>query len=130
MDNYADAALRHWSDAKVLEENQCVDNADHHYGFAAECAIKKVLAVQNQGSLSDAYKKHINVLWDRINIQSIQQIAPSLVAILKTGNQFQEWNVDQRYASNGAVLVAAMQMHKKAASRLLGATGLTGVRRI
>lgn len=133
MENYTDAALRHWKDAKLLEEENCVENADHHYGFAAECAIKKVLAVHpnfaSQGTLDTTYKKHINVLWGKVCLHSIQKIAPSLPAVLRAINQFNDWNVDQRYAPNGTVSVAAMQKHKLAAGRLLGAVGLTGVRR-
>ncbi|MFA7241271.1 MAG: hypothetical protein WC091_14260 [Sulfuricellaceae bacterium] len=133
MENYTDAALRHWKDAELLEKENRVENADHHYGFAAECAIKKVLAVHpdfvKQGMLDTPYKKHINVLWKRINLQSIQKVAPSLTAVLHTSNQFFDWSVDQRYAANSTVSPAAIQMHKKAASRLLGATGLAGVRR-
>jgi hypothetical protein len=36
----SEAALRHWKDANVLENEDCVENADHLYGFAAECVIK------------------------------------------------------------------------------------------
>jgi hypothetical protein len=133
MENYTDAALRHWKDAELLEKENRVENADHHYGFAAECAIKKVLAVHpdfvKQGKLDTPHKKHINVLWGRVNLQSIQKIAPSLFAVLKTSNQFLDWSADQRYAANSTVSLAALQMHKQAASLLLVATGLNGVRR-
>ena len=43
MENYSSAAIRHWKDAELLERENRIENADHHYGFAAECAIKKVL---------------------------------------------------------------------------------------
>jgi len=133
MENYTDAALRHWKDAELLEKENRVENADHHYGFAAECAIKKVLAVhpsfQKQGELYPFYKKHINVLWGRIHLQSNHKFVSSLFAVLQTSNQFFDWDVDQRYGANGAVSPKAMKMHKIAAGRLLVATGLNGVRR-
>lgn len=132
MENYAEAALRHWKDAELLEKENCVENADHHYGFAAECAIKKVLATHpdftNQGVLNSTYRKHINVLWNKVNLQNIQKIAPSLPATLKILNPFHDWDVEQRYFPNGTVDPAVMQRHKQAAKRLLGATGLSGVR--
>ena len=133
MENYAEAALRHWKDAQLLEEGNCVENADHHYGFAAECAIKKVLIVHPsyaQGGILDlSYKKHINILWGKVKLQSIQKTAPMLLAVLNSPNQFLDWDVDQRYAPNGTISSRAKQIHKQAASRLMGATGLTGARR-
>ena len=40
---YADAAVRHWSDAEFFKEDQRLPNADQLYGFAAECALKVAL---------------------------------------------------------------------------------------
>lgn len=71
MENYADAALRHWKDAQFLEKENCVENADHHFGFAAECAIKVVLVklpdFSNNGELEKSYKDHVNILWGKVN---------------------------------------------------------------
>lgn len=68
MENYADAALQHWKDAQLLDKENRVENADHHYGFAAECAIKKVLielpTFSNAGTLEGSYKEHDNILWN------------------------------------------------------------------
>jgi hypothetical protein len=40
MENYEDAAVRHYDDAKALRDSGRGDNAGHLIGFAAECAIK------------------------------------------------------------------------------------------
>ena len=39
MENYSSAAVRHWKDTELLESGNRAENTDHHYGFAAECAI-------------------------------------------------------------------------------------------
>ena len=41
--NYAQAARRHNADATLLLANQRIANADHLYGFAAECALVKII---------------------------------------------------------------------------------------
>lgn len=133
MENYAEAALRHWKDAKLLEEENRVENADHHYGFAAECAIKKALitlpAFSIIGVLEKTYKEHINILWGRVNNQSLQKSYPALSAYLKSAHPFSEWHVKQRYAADGEISKVAMDLHKKSASRLLGSVNLNGIRR-
>ena len=134
MENYTDAALRHWNDAQLLEEENRVLNADHHYGFAAECAIKKVLvklpAFSNTGVLEKTYKEHINILWGKVNYQSLQKSYPTLSAFLKSTNPFSDWHVNQRYAVDGEIAKVTMELHKKSASRLLRSVNLNGFRRI
>lgn len=133
MENYAEAALRHWNDAQLLEKENRVENADHHYGFAAECAIKKVLvalpAFSNKGELDDSYRKHVNILWEKVNYQSLQKSYPLLSALLKSTNHFSDWHVNQRYVADGLITKAALELHKKFAIRLLGSVNLLGVRR-
>lgn len=133
MENYADAALRHWRDANLLEEGNRVENADHLYGFAAECGIKKVLAVlpafSPTGMLEVNYKEHINILWGRVNYQSLQKSYPALSALLKSTNPFSDWHVKQRYAADSEISKMAMELHRKSASRILGSVNLNGIRR-
>lgn len=40
-EDFFEAAIRHWYDGKLLEEEQEYDNAVCMQGFAAECALKK-----------------------------------------------------------------------------------------
>jgi hypothetical protein len=132
-ENYAHAALRHWRDAQLLDQEKRLENADQLYGLAAECAIKKVLlmlpAFSNSGYLLDAYKHHINVLWDKAKHQSIEKVAPMLPALLRTPNPFSDWQVDQRYLPDGSTSMGKLEIHKGWTKRLLGAAGLNGVRR-
>lgn len=133
MENYADAALRHWHDAQLLEKENRVENADHLYGFVAECAIKKVLVIlpafSTTGMLEAAYKEHVNILWGKVKHQSLQKSYPALSALLKSTNQFSDWHVKQRYFSDRTISKVAMESHKKSASRLLGSANIIGVRR-
>lgn len=132
MENYPEAALRHWNDAELLIENSRIENADHHYGFAAECAIKKALvmlpAFSKKGVLEETYLEHINILWDRVTHQSLQKVYPELLAVLRSKNPFSGWHVRQRYAKDGEILDKDLSLHKKFASRLLGSVGLIGGR--
>ena len=105
MESFSDAALRHMRDAKLLERENCLENADHHYGLAAECAIKKVLVSlpgsSAFGELAKSHKAHINELWSKINHQSLQKSHPALLAVLKAPNPFSDWDVSQRYSADG-----------------------------
>lgn len=110
-----------------------MENADHHYGFAAECAIKKVLvklpAFSSGGEIERAYKEHVNILWGKVNYQSLQKLYPALSALLKSANHFSDWHVNQRYARDGEIVRGAMEPHRNSARRLLGSVQLNGVRR-
>lgn len=132
-ENYAHAALRHWRDAQLLDQEKRLENADQLYGLAAECAIKKVLltlsAFSNSGCLLDAYKHHIDVLWDKARHQSMEKVAPMLPALLRKPNPFSDWQVDQRYLPDGSTSMEKLEVHKEWAKRLLGAVGLNGARR-
>ncbi|WP_093840837.1 MULTISPECIES: hypothetical protein [Streptomyces] len=41
--HFAHAAERHYWDAVLLHDNGRLCNADHHFGFAVECALKSLL---------------------------------------------------------------------------------------
>lgn len=132
-ENYSIAALRHWRDARLLEQNNRVENADQLYGFTAECAIKTALielpAFAKNGTLSLPYKEHINDLRGKVNLQSLQKRYPCLYACLKANNPFLDWHVNQRYVVDGAVSLQSMHGHRESAKRLLGVLGFTGQRK-
>lgn len=43
VENFFEAAIRHWYDGKLLEDAEEYDGAVCMQGFAAECALKKIL---------------------------------------------------------------------------------------
>lgn len=88
MENYANAALRHWNDARLLERENSVENADHLYGFVAECAIKKVLVVlpafSTTGMLEMLRRVHVNILWKKLIIRACRN---PILHFLRCSNQ-------------------------------------------
>ncbi len=59
MENYREAAIRHLNDSEKLLESNSVDNAGHLIGFAAECAIKYKIELNN----NDNPKMHFHIYW-------------------------------------------------------------------
>ena len=53
--DFLDAHQRHWDDAEHLLQAQRWANADHLYGFAAECGLKAVVA----GVVEDAPQREV-----------------------------------------------------------------------
>lgn len=135
MENFADAAGRHWLDAQLLERETRYQNADQLYGIAAECALKAALITatsnrdENSGLRKD-YKTHIDVLWDRIGPSAFPRHLPSLQPLLKMENPFSDWGVEQRYWENGTVDPATLDKHKSMTRRLVFAAGIIGTRNI
>ncbi|PZT72338.1 MULTISPECIES: hypothetical protein [unclassified Streptomyces] len=50
-EHFASAAERHFRDAEYLRDDGRWPNADHHLGFAAECALKSLLLLFTEASL-------------------------------------------------------------------------------
>ena len=122
-EDFTAAAKRHWADAGLLAENERRENADHHYGFAAECALK--FALQEMGYFRDEHRRwHIEVLWNKLRATAFQKGFPGLVGPLSADNPFADWHVDQRYQRDGAVTEEAMRKHQHYARRLLIAANL------
>lgn len=126
-EDFSTAAVRHWHDGSLLQENGRLGNADQLYGFAAECAVKSVLT-KVVGEIDRFRRQHIEVLWDRANIQSVHRGYPALATVLRANNPFTDWTTDHRYAADNIVGATALARHRQAAVRLLGAAGLTGTR--
>lgn len=128
------AATRHFRDGSLLEENGRLANADQLFGFAAECGIKSVLVQlpghAAEGSLSPGLRQHVNDLWDHAAVNSIHRRYRGLLVVLKRlPNPFSDWSPDQRYGPDDAVSEGALELHRRAAVRVLGSIGLSGARR-
>lgn len=122
-EDFSGAARRHWRDARLLDGERRPENADHHYGFAAECALKSALETMGYFR-EDEHKKHINVLWDKMQATAFQRAYPGLARLLAGRNGFSDWNADQRYDADGTISSAALQVHREYARRLLIAVQL------
>lgn len=126
MQNYEQAAARHWRDAEELLAIRRLDNADQLFGLAAECALKVALVRSDTTIDHDSgLREHINVLWGRARVHMKGRNNAPLASLLKSSNPFHEWTVAQRYFVTGHVQQATIDRHRRSTVRLLGATGVT-----
>lgn len=124
--DFYNAFTRHTTDADLLLDKKRWANADHHYGLAAECALKAILLRQGipskNGDITEQkYKQHINKLWDKYQIFMQTKNA----YVLPMENPFHDWSIDQRYAhenditeqtarNRGAAVASLKKIVKKA----------------
>lgn len=125
--DFRDAAKRHWEDAELLKEQKRIHNADHHYGVAAECALKEVMVILGtptdvRGDIDKRFWKHMPDLWSEYQTFAQGRRGARYVSPLGrfSGNPFSDWHMDQRYAADvtpptGAVLTS----HAKACQACL-----------
>jgi hypothetical protein len=128
------AAVRHFRDGNLLNDQQSLGNADQLFGLATECAIKSALVTLpsclQEGNLANKYREHIDLLWDLATLQGLQRRFPNLLAILKgLRGSFADWSVHQRYEPDGAITTEVLNRHREVAKRILGSVGLTGQRK-
>ena len=102
--DFLDAHHRHWQDAEFLYAAQRLANADHLYGMAAECGLKRLMQVfgmpfddeRDRPSVGQD-RQHAEKVWVRYETyrsghhQGVGYGLPSL-------NPFDDWHAAQRYA--------------------------------
>lgn len=107
--DFLDAHERHWDDAEMLFNASRWANADHLYGLAAECGLKRLMMVFGMtvdietGSPRDG-KDRVHVMenrkpgnaWDRYEAYRAGCCAAAYV--LPSPNPFRDWDASQRYA--------------------------------
>lgn len=124
--DYLDAHQRHLSDANILFDISRLANADHLFGMAAECGLKRLMiAFGMQTDYTGAPKDrkgdwiHAEKVWVRYetyrcgHIQGVQYGLP-------LSNPFDDWKVDQRYAQEHCFTQARVQSHRAAAHTVHG----------
>lgn len=120
---FYNAFSRHDTDADLLLESGRWANADHHYGLAAECALKALLLQQgippNNGDMPSGqqyrpYRAHINLLWN--SYQSFMQTRSAYT--IPATNPFQDWDIAQRYAPEKEITEPATRNHAAAVGTL------------
>ena len=81
-EDFYEAAVRHWIDGAILEEQEEYDNAVCMQGFAAECALKKIMekvrSVKMSGSGEiEKYKKEYSHWGEAIMRDLLTILEPS-----------------------------------------------------
>ena len=122
-DDYRAAAVRHYRDAKLLDNHDRVENADHHYGLAAECGLKE--ALKQMGRLREEHRRwHIDQLWNKIQAKQLSKSFPGLAQLVENRDCFAKWKISQRYGRDGEVPRVNLERHRKWTVRLLNAAGI------
>lgn len=120
--DYHDAHERHWDDAERLLQEQRWANADHLYGLATECGLKRLMLVFGMtmnpagNAPSDRQDhKHADEIWSRYDAYRSGHNAGAAYA-LPLPNPFLDWNAAQRYANQRSFDQTRAQAHQGGAS--------------
>ncbi|MFF2349429.1 hypothetical protein ACFVVL_06590 [Kitasatospora sp. NPDC058115] len=144
-DHYAYAALRHHNDAVYLHDDGRLPNADHHFGFAVECALKSLMLRYTRvsmdplqpggqpatkpyiprqsgrpkqvGHLPEAWSDTVDVISDATLLLH-GRTGSALASILAASAPFATWSVHDRY-SDGSSVVETDVRARRAASELI-----------
>jgi hypothetical protein len=123
--DFLDAHRRHLRDADYLFSASYLANADHLYGMAAECGLKRLMMAfgmqtdNNTGAPVDRKNDfiHAEKIWARYesyrsgHVQGVQYDLPPL-------NPFDDWKAEQRYAHEQCFDNARIEPHRAAAHRI------------
>ncbi|MEO5378190.1 MAG: hypothetical protein H7832_10480 [Magnetococcus sp. DMHC-6] len=113
--DFCDAAKRHMEDADFLFDNSRLANADHLYGFAAECALKAVI---NESGTTPEWI-HINKLWDQFITFANGRKESHYATTLGEENSFKDWKIEQRYHIRSSIHPEIVIKHQQAAKKTM-----------
>jgi hypothetical protein len=122
--DFLDAHNRHFNDAEQLFAASRWANADHLYGLATECDLKRLMlafgmafdTIRDRPQESDD-RKHANGIWQRYETyrsgprQGVGYILPGV-------NPFQDWDISQRYAHQSNFDRTRTEPHRTATKQL------------
>ena len=121
--DFAGAHDRHHRDAKFLEDAHRLSNADHLYGFSAECGLKALMTqfgmpVNAAGDPQDRRRDrvHIDRLWGRYPDYLTHPAATGYQ--LDSTNHFADWRSGDRYADDQHVTHARLERHRDGAEQI------------
>ncbi|MFI6297694.1 hypothetical protein ACIBEJ_39300 [Nonomuraea sp. NPDC050790] len=138
-EHFAQAALRHYDDAVYLHDDGRLPNADHHYGFSVECALKSLLLRHLNATMAplkpggkpspcpwtpDAsgkpkQHKHLPGLWSDVATLVHGRSGSTLAAMLNSSAPFANWDVADRYHGNPPLSLTTVDERKSAAAQIL-----------
>lgn len=119
--DFEDSHNRHWDDAEQLFTSTRWANADHLFGIATECGLKRLMLAFGMSATADGSpsnsvdKKHVDLLWARYESYR-SGFAQGANYALPTNNPFQDWSASQRYAHQSNFDEARIEPHRTGAS--------------
>lgn len=122
--DFLDAHERHWNDAERLLQAQRWANADHLYGMAAECGLKRMM--QAFGMPYDADKDRPSNKQDRVHGVGVWARFESYRSghvqgtgyVLPATNPFHDWDISDRYAHQSDFDQARATAHQNGARNI------------
>lgn len=123
MEDYHDAASRHFSDANLLHKQAPprLANASHLYGFAGECALKAIMA--GKSGTGKVQHTHLPKIFSEFQSHSVLRGNSKLLARFKACCVgLNSWKVEERYHHQNSISFSEgrVQSEHEAAERLLG----------
>lgn len=122
--DFLDAHKRHWEDAELLFTAARWANADHLYGLAAECGLKRLMCAFgmeiDSASGSPARKKdrvHADCIWKRYEAYRSGR-HDGVSYPLSSLEPFSDWNIAQRYAPQGDFTQEIAASHRDGAGKV------------
>lgn len=123
--DFLDAHNRHLNDAEQLFNANRWANADHLYGLATECGLKRLMLAF--GMPFDANKdipqdrvdrEHANGIWARYEAYRSGHHQGAGYALTTTSNPFVDWDVSQRYANQSHFDPTRTKPHRNATKQV------------
>ena len=118
--DFADAHLRHWTDAELLYGRERWPNADHLYGISAECGLKAVVmrCMGMPAEIPRKYRKHVDELWPTFEDFAREREGGRYLKLLPGGEPFKDWSIDHRYAHRKHFDQGRVGPHREAAREI------------
>lgn len=120
--DFFDSHNRHLSDARRLYGLQRWANADHLFGLAAECGLKRLMIAfgiktDNDGTPEGKYKIHINKLWSEYEAVRTGH-SQGVRYTLSPTNPFHRWDISDRYGSQSNFDQKRVDQHRLGAEEV------------
>ncbi len=122
--DFLDAHERHWEDAELLFANQRWANADHLYGLAAECGLKRLMKefgmpfdVADDRPSRKKDQKHANIIWGRYDTYRSGHHAGTAY-VLPVQNPFDNWSVNERYYPRNLFTKTRVERHRQGVEKV------------
>jgi hypothetical protein len=120
--DFLDAHHRHLRDADSLFNASRLANADHLYGMAAECGLKRLMIAfgmktDTTGDPTDKKNDRIHAekVWMRYETYQSGHVQGSRYGLPSSINPFDDWKAEQRYGHSQCFNNSRVDPHRTAA---------------